>query len=800
MPYKNEYGTDLGYDEIAHILKQPWVPEALKKAAEDAKSQDLYIMDPYGIITTKEVEEAWDRYQSMTKPFRRRSDWIMLERIGLTNQQLYDYMYNQSLGHVTQLPMTDGNVGTSEDPIYNMRENYLQYIPPNNEVPDMENLIANIEDFELKRQEAEEYMRQTGYIILIPGVYADLDSLEHAYYAFQSMIHRHREMSNWKAMELFGMTNDQLYISIRRYLDLQDGSEIDLGIDPNAKSYISEMGAIRKYFTKVIQEGDITNHELEVGLDRLQASQVEGYDKIVSKQIAVDMQDMFDGLSQNIPSATIDYTDLPAYTPDELIDLGVYKGGDPESPTGGDDMVMGGKLFNEKWFDEYCTFYQTNIMTEEYNELNKERIHRLERMYSRPVEERKSNLWYETVLSLGWNPNAEFSPVNRVINDGFMLEHYQKMVNHYDIVDISQESVSPYTESFDSTTTFQPIFIVLSSGKGAFSDLIKGITNSNYSHAMLSLDPSLHRCYSFGMDFKVKKTGSFIIEDVPKKFKDNFIRVYTIFVSSKIYETIKKNVEWFVENQKKTIYGWRNLISYLFRVPWERDHAMICSQFVDRMLKLGHIDFTKKSSSLIAPADLDRMAIRSKKIYQLFKDKANKWNPDKMMTKIKSILSRDRTYKWEGFLPVDSLAGVVVQEIKDIPVQIQRNGDVLVRNLKPMDYDAEFAKSHKLLVEYDKQNNTEAMKVELAKLWSYLMDIEEKLYGTRSLSSSKRKDLFKVRAMIIGDFKKYMEVVQRSEKNFDFGTYFENSPYSKSTYRISGSTIHGLLKLVKDVL
>ena len=182
MPYKNEYGTDLGYDEIAHILKQPWVPEALKKAAEDAKSQDLYFMDPYSIITTKEVEEAWDRYQSMTKPFRRRADWIMLERIGLTNQQLYDYMYNQSLGHVTQLPMTDGNVGTSEDPIYNMRENYLQYIPPNNEVPDMENLIANIEDFELKRQEAEEYMRQTGYIILIPGVYADLDSLEHAYY------------------------------------------------------------------------------------------------------------------------------------------------------------------------------------------------------------------------------------------------------------------------------------------------------------------------------------------------------------------------------------------------------------------------------------------------------------------------------------------------------------------------------------------------------------------------------------------------------------------------------------------
>ena len=115
-----------------------------------------------------------------------------------------------------------------------------------------------------------------------------------------------------------------------------------------------------------------------------------------------------------------------------------------------------------------------------------------------------------------------------------------------------------------------------------------------------------------------------------------------------------------------------------------------------------------------------------------------------MIPKVRSIMNREKTYKWEfSKMPENTPGGIVVHEIKDIPVQINHNGDFLIRNLKPTDYDAEFAKSHKLLMEYDKQNNTEAMKVELAKLWANMMEIEEKLYGGKSISSFKRKCFFK---------------------------------------------------------
>ena len=794
MPYVNDnYGNSNGYKDLFKLIQEPEFAKKRAQAVEDAKSQDLYIMDPME-TNLDEIGKQWDNYMSMTKPFRRRADWITLEYLGLNNQQIYEFIYNKANGYILfgNEPEEHGNVGTSYDNLYLVKEDSeLTYIPPNNEVPTYEEFMNSIPDIDIKVQMAVEYQFKTGYIILKPGMYATVDDLERDYYAFQSMIHRHREMSNWMCMELFGMTNDQLYICLRK----RDSAYTDNG----DSIFVSEMGEVRKYYKAVIENDDITMHELENGLLRFKYMLCEGYDKIVGDRLVSDMEKYYAGLYSNVPSANWEYSDLPAFTPDEMIDMGVYPNVDPEGQTGSDD-VLTSKSFNERWFEEYKVFYQTGIETDSYREANLERIHRLQTLYNM---HNHNGVWHDAVLKYGWNPIAEFSAVNRTINDGFMREHYEKMVNHYDIVDISREPVSPYYESgFDSDGTLHPVFIVLSSGTSGFSELIKGITKSPFSHAMLSLDPSLHHCYSFGMDLKVKKTGSFIIEDVPKKFKNELIRVYTVFVSSKVFETIKKNVDWFIQNQKKTIYGWRNLISYLFQIPWERDNALICSQFVDRMLKLGHIDFTKKSSSLIAPADLDRMANRSKKIYQVYKDIAGKWNPDKISKKIKSIGSRDKTYKWEmEILPYYYPTGYrVVNEVKDIPIQINKSGDVLVRAIKKIDYDAEFAKSHKLLMEYDKQNNTEAMKVELAKLWSYMLEIEEKLYGGKSISASKRKDLFKVRALIIGDFKKYMEVVQRSERNFDFGTYYEKSPYSNSSYRISGSTIHGLLKLVKDVL
>ena len=800
MPYiNNRYENDNGYEDLFHIINTDRFKRNRMYAIRDAKSQDLYIIDPTE-TDKKKIETQWDNYMSMTKPFRRRADWITLEYLGLNNQQIYDFVYNRAeRAKTSETPHINGNVGSSDQSINGIYESDISYYPANQEVPSMEILIDSIENFDLKAQEAHEYMQQTGYIIIIPGQYASINDLEHAYYAYNSMVLRHQRIADWKAVELFGMPNRELYICIRRSMNTQSkDSNIDDNIDPNRTLYhIDEFGKIRSYLTNVISRYDITNNELKTYLEKLNADQSTNYDKMVSKRISSSMQDMFDGLTVNVPSANYSYTDLPAYSPDELIDMGVYSGGDPESRTGGDDMIIS-KPLNERWFENYIAFYNSGIMTDEYAELNLHRVHELQSIYLDNAENHK-----DEILKLGWNPNAEFNVINRAINDSFMRQHFVETINYYDIIDVSENTIDvpEYLKEETNTNDKIPIFIVLSSGKSAFSDLIRGVTQSDYSHAMLSLDSSLHKCFSYGVDLNVKKLGSFIIEDVPKKFKDNSIRVYSVFVSSKIFETISTNVDWFIQNQKKTMYGWRNLITYLFKVPFERDHALICSQFVDKMLKLGHIDFTKKTSSLIAPSDLDKAASRSKKIYQIYKGFGGKWDQTKMMKKIESIKNKDKTYEWKFEYVSDDLpGGFTIHEVKDIPVQINTNGDVLIKNMKPTDFDVEYAKSHKLLIEYSKQNNIEGIKSELARLWTYLLKIEELLYGDKSISPSKRKQLFAVRAMIIGDFKKYIAEVQREEKDFDFSKYYENSLYSDSMYKVNGSTIHGLLKLVKELL
>lgn len=800
MPYSNDvYGNDNGYMDLFHLINTDRFKKNREFAIRDAKSQDLYIIDPTE-TDKKKIEEQWNNYMSMTKPFRRRADWITLEYLGLNNQQIYDFIYNRAEGSISnKFPHINGNIGTSDQSLNGIYETYISYYPTNQEVPDMDDLINSIENFDLKVQEAYEYMKQTGYIIIIPGKYASLNDLEHAYYAYNSMVLRHQRMADWKAVELFGMPNRELYICIRKFIDKQSKNDIiDDEIDPNRILYVDEFGKIKSYLKTIISKYDITNNELKTYLERMNEDQTDAYDKLVSMKISSTMQDMFDGLTQNIPSATYSYSDLPAYTPNELIDMGVYSGGDPEAPMGGDDIIIS-KAFHEVWFDNYIAFYNSGIMTEEYEELNLHRIHELQSLYLHNPKDHQ-----DEILKLGWNPNADFNITNRIINDSFMRQHYSEMINYYDIVDISEDTnnIAEYLKEDSNSIDKIPIFIVLSSGKGAFSNAIKGITNSEFSHAMLSLDSSLHRCFSYGMDMSVKKVGSFIIEDVPKKFKDNIIRVYTLFVSNDVYKTIQSNVEWFIQHQKDTMYGWRNLITYLFKIPFERDHTLICSQFVDKMLKLGHIDFTKKTSSLISPGDLDKAAIRSKRIYQVYKGSGGKWNQARMIHKIESIKLKDKTHEWkfEHVSDENTPGRYIINEIKDIPVQINTNGDILIKNMKPTDFDAEFSKSHKLLIEYSKQNNIEGIKSELAKLWAYLLKIEELLYGDKSISPSKRKQLFSVRAMIIGDFKKYIAIIQKEEKNFDFSNYYENSPYSNSIYKINGSTIQGLLKLIKELL
>ena len=806
--------NDDGYSNIfAHIRhNKEHAAKRIELALIDAERQDLVLINP--MLDKEELIDAeWERYNSFTKPFRRKSDWIALQYLGMDNTQIYDHlkraMYDKE--YVKDAIITDGNCGSSDDPL-NLAEDadMLYYVPDSQKVDDIDQAFATIEDIDHKNEIGNNYMRDTGYVLLIPSNIPNLDILENYWSAYKSMVMRHQRMADWMTVELYGLTNEQIYIGLKEKFLKNGQTYQNDDNDPNVELYVSENKLLENYFDTGIKKNDFTNRELAQGLMNV-ARRPDFYDKATGKKLITHAIDQYEDLTVNVPSNSWDYTDLPAYTPDEMIDAGVFSGGvDPEGQQPNDDIVAGHVVMSEEWFKEYCTFFSTGIMSEEFRRLNMERVQKLEQLYAIPREKRVAT-WNEQVRRNGWDPKYLFSENNRAINDVFMRRELRKVNESYaDIIDISDIQESTAIHEMDFTNSpIKPIFIILFAGKSQFAKSIRAFTGSKYSHAMLSLDSSFKKCYSYGMEGAKSKLGGFIIEDLTNKPKNSPCKIYVTFVKDKVWETIKKNIDWFVQMQAQTRYSFKNIIGFLFQIPYQTDLNMICSQFVDRMIKLGNIDFTKKASSLLSPADLDQAARANKKIYTIFQGLAEKINPKVIARKVDAAFQKGKVLESAQFCiyKEDATTQMIyehllapIDEIKELPVRITAKGDVLVNRFKKIDYEAEYAKSHKLLVEYEKENNVDGMKMELAHLWSFLIQIEEKIYGTKNLSSSQRSTLFKARAKIIGDFKKYINIVLKYDPHFDFGTYYENSPYSNDTYKVSGQTISGILKLVKTIV
>lgn len=138
----------------------------------------------------------------------------------------------------------------------------------------------------------------------------------------------------------------------------------------------------------------------------------------------------------------------------------------------------------------------------------------------------------------------------------------------------------------------------------------------------------------------------------------------------------------------------------------------------------------------------------------------------------------------------------ILKEAKEFPVQFDKEGNLLIKNMKKIDFEHEYSKSHKLLLVYDKNNSYDGMKYEISKLWFLNSILEKRIYSKNTKISSKNSYM-KVRARILNDFNKYLKILTTNNPNFNFTEYYNNTPFSDATYKISKDTISGLLMLKK---
>ena len=322
-----------------------------------------------------------------------------------------------------------------------------------------------------------------------------------------------------------------------------------------------------------------------------------------------------------------------------------------------------------------------------------------------------------------------------------------------------------------------PVYIILVYTASTFGKMIKEYTHGIYTHAAMSLDNSLNKLYSFNLNNQFNKLGGFSIESIEGYKKDNkdaIMCVYTTFIDDDKKRKLDKQINYFIGNIDKTKYSIINVLGLIANKPIELANDMICSQFVDRMLKSVDIDVTGMASSLVTPNDIYKST--SNKIYKVYEGRVDEYNHKKIQAK------------------VNKLRRSSITEAKSAPVQFDKDGNLLIiKNIK--DVQEEYNKCHKLLLSYDSSENIEGMKHELYKLWYLNLILERKIYKNKK----PEKEYHDMRARILNDFNKYLKIVNKAEPDFDFTSGYEESPYSDAAIKINSHTLKYGVKYSKSL-
>lgn len=352
-------------------------------------------------------------------------------------------------------------------------------------------------------------------------------------------------------------------------------------------------------------------------------------------------------------------------------------------------------------------------------------------------------------------------------------EHIKWLDGEYsDAIDNKSKELKSIKESYieESTKNKTPIYIVLSRTYSRTSNLIHKVTGDEYTHSSISFDLVLDKMYTFN------KKGFYI--DTLKEFKTfgNIpMAIYGIYVDNHLALKIKMKLNEFLSRKDKFHYSQIGLLGVIMNKPIVFDNRKFCSEFVDELLKIGNIDITGKVSSLVRPQEFKN----TKLVFKVFEGKVNDYNKNKAERIVKYVKEE---YVYEATLPIE----------------FDNDGNLIVKNISKLDYQKEWEKSHKLLLGYETTNNIEGMKYEVAKLWYLNTKLEGLLYNINTKPDD-RKKYTDIRARILNDFNKYFKIITQ-DKSFNFTKYYEDTPFSTDSLKISKSTIFHTINIAKQFI
>lgn len=615
-----------------------------------------------------ELDDQWNRFNTMIKKNRRESDWKSIELFGVSNQEHYEIIRNYLLDKNIEdefdidliPPIQDGDAPVSESYIdLDAADSYYN--------PDAINYTT--EDVE----KAKEWADESNRAIIVPT--RTLDGLETLWGAYNLMIKKHRRESDWMSQELFGITNLKHYEYLKAQFLKEDIKNRNDNYDFLSEALYMTDGIEKRYIANIAKNGQpvsLTESALKLARPNKSIYEELIVNNIISDAIAV----YSDGLSPHVIPA-ISTSDMPYLSPNDMIDMGVYGQAPTENHFGAvaDNTMINDNVSVKEWFSMYQAsedgFYtEMNHLTGDW--VNKVRglTHGLSRMIESGAEDEKINARKQSILELGWNPDIPFTDKARSLATECAIHRIGSNSIKPQIIDLKEfecdESAEMvYTEA--NKSDLKPVFVVMTEGKSRFSGAIKTITHSIYSHASISFDYTLEEMYSYAI---AGGENGFRKENLKKNTrKDSRIGVYVFFVSEAVYNKMQDLIKLLAENPDKTRYSYKNLVTFLFNIPYSNDWKMVCSQFVDRCLKVAGIDITKADSSLVSPAKLDTALKNEERIYHLYEGLMPDYKPEKIKNIVNSLMKKCKPLKEQNLGVYDtefSFINAVIENAKNI--------------------------------------------------------------------------------------------------------------------------------------
>lgn len=142
----------------------------------------------------------------------------------------------------------------------------------------------------------------------------------------------------------------------------------------------------------------------------------------------------------------------------------------------------------------------------------------------------------------------------------------------------------------------------------------------------------------------------------------------------------------------------------------------------------------------------------------------------------------------------------ILNEVKRFPIEFDKEGNLIIYKARvgSLAFGDEIDDSVQLLQAYRNASNIEGIKYELAKLW-YINDCIEKKLKKR-LSNDEYKELIDTRATCLNVFKTNLDYVMKAEKGFNFSDYYNSTPFSDNSTKITANTLKYVVKTVTNVI